>query len=96
MQERGCHLNNLFGGSSCLTPGGFLLSIYTVFLPTFKSGSRFVVIGTRKVNVSELASTLSSVGWYAGLLAHNGSVCAYARVCGGLCLPRCVLGDAGE
>lgn len=70
MQESGCHLNNLFRGSSCLTPGGFLLSIYTVFLHIFKSGSRFIVIGTRKVNVSKLASTLSSVGWYAGLLAQ--------------------------
>ncbi len=79
MQERGCHLNNLFRGSSCLTPGGFLLSIYTVLLPVFKSGSRFVVIGTRKVNVSKLASTLSSAGWYAGLLAH-WVVCVYVCV----------------
>lgn len=93
MQERGCHLNNLFGVSSRLTPGGFLLSIYTVLLPIFKSRSIFVVIGTRKVNVSELASTLSSAGWYAGLLAHQDGVCL--RVCGTLCLPQRVLGDTG-
>ena len=86
-KKRGCHLNNLFGGSSCLTPGGFLLSIYTVLLPVFKSGSRFVVIGTRKVNVSKLASMLSSVGWYAGPLAHWGGVCVwrplFTSVCAG-------------
>lgn len=65
MQEKRLHLNNLFRSSSRLTPGGFLLSICTVLVPIFKSGTRFVVIGTRKVNVSKLASMLSSVVWYA-------------------------------
>lgn len=60
---RDCHLNNLFRGSSCLAPGGFLLSIYTVFLPIFESGSRFVVIGTRKVTIRNLVLlVLPSVG----------------------------------
>lgn len=96
MQEKRLHLNNLFRGSSCLTPGGFLLSICTVLFPIFKSGSRFVVIGMQKVNVSKLASTLSSVVWYAGLLAPSRSMLACVCVCGSLCLYQGVLYDTGE
>ena len=81
MQEKSLHLNNLFRGSSCLTPGGFLLSICAVPFPRFKSGGRFVVIGTQKVNVSKLASTLSSVVWYAGLLAPSRSIRVKVCVC---------------
>lgn len=94
MQEKRLHLNNLFRGSSCLTPGGFLLSIDTVLLPIFKSEKRFVVVGKWRVNVSKLASTLSSVAWYAGLLTPL--VMFLCGVCGCLCLPQFVLGDTGE
>lgn len=100
-KKRGFHLNNLFRGSSCLTPGGFLLSIWTVFCRTppihthtpvrvFKSASRLLLLARGRSTLARVAP--SSAAWYAAPLTPLGGSCVWRSLFTSPCAP----GDTGE
>lgn len=100
-KKRGFHLNNLFRGSSCLTPGGFLLSIWTVFcrtppihthtpVPVFKSASRLLLLARGRSTLARLVP--SSAAWYAAPLTPLGGSCVWRSLFTSPCAP----GDTGE